>query len=247
MPRSARVLKSGEPTIYHVISYSAPDGFPFGDAEKDYLVKLFKQFGRLYFTEIIGYCVLGDHFHLLVKMLPDTDYSDQEIKHRFHGYFGEKRILTDDRVPFFRRKYSNLSKFVRDIKIGFSRFYNRSRNRHGAVWGDRFKSIIVERGEMLINCLALIDLNPVRVGLVRLPEDYCWSSIGDHVRTKNRDNSLSLDLGLREFDNLDPDERFVRYRRFVHEKGRIVSGQINEGVAVKERRGEFIYVHGRPV
>jgi hypothetical protein len=29
-------------------------------------------------------------------------------------------------------------------------------------WGDRFKSVIVENGETLINCLAYIDLHPVK-------------------------------------------------------------------------------------
>jgi hypothetical protein len=28
-----------EPTVYHVLSRSALDGFPFGDVEKDYLLK----------------------------------------------------------------------------------------------------------------------------------------------------------------------------------------------------------------
>jgi hypothetical protein len=46
--------------------------------------------------------------------------------------------------------------------MGFSRFYNRRHNRRGFFWGDRFKSVIVEKGETLINCLTYIDLNPVR-------------------------------------------------------------------------------------
>ena len=49
---------------------------------------------------------------------------------------------------------------MREIKVGFARFYNRRYNRHGYFWGDRFKSFIVENGETLINCLAYIDLNP---------------------------------------------------------------------------------------
>jgi REP element-mobilizing transposase RayT len=35
----------------------------------------------------------------------------------------------------------------------------------------------VEEGEALINCLAYIDLNPVRAGIVKKPEDYRWSGI----------------------------------------------------------------------
>ena len=49
---------------------------------------------------------------------------------------------------------------------------NKRHNRRGFFWGDRFKSVIVENGDTLINCLAYIDLNPVRAGMVKRPEDY---------------------------------------------------------------------------
>ena len=67
-------------------------------------------------------------------------------------------------------------------------------------WGDRFKSVIVDKGETLVNCLAYIDLNPLRAGIVKQPEEYRWSSIGYHMQTNNKDKLLSTDLGLQEFN-----------------------------------------------
>jgi putative transposase len=49
--------------------------------------------------------------------------------------------------------------FIREIKVGFARYFNRRHGRRGYFWGDRFKSVIVEKGETLINCLAYIDLS----------------------------------------------------------------------------------------
>jgi hypothetical protein len=49
--------------------------------------------------------------------------------------------------------------------VGFARFYNRRHDLRGYFWGDRLKSVIVENGVTLINCLAYIDLNPLRAGL----------------------------------------------------------------------------------
>jgi hypothetical protein len=178
----------------------------------------------------------------LVKILPESDFSDDEIKQRFGTYFGEKRFLSDEQIPFFRVKYSSLSEFVKEIKMSFSRFYNRRHNRRGFFWGDRFKSVIVEKGETLINCLAYIDLNPVRAKIVKKPEDYRWSSIGYHAQTGNKKNFLSLDFGLKEFGELDENERFRRYRRFVYETGAIDSGkgaQINAETVAKERERNF--------
>jgi hypothetical protein len=49
-----------------------------------------------------------------------------------------------------------------------------------------------------VNCLAYIDLNPLRAGMVKQPEKYRWNSIGYHLQTNNRDNFLSTDLGFKE-------------------------------------------------
>jgi hypothetical protein len=142
-------------------------------------------------------------------------------------------------------KLSNLSEFVREIKVGFARYYNRGHNRRGYFWGDRFKSVIVEKGETLINCLAYIDLNPLRAGLVERPEEYRWNSLGYHLQTGNKDNFLSLDFGLREFGVLDAEERLKGYRRYVYEAGAIDRSEIGKrriigkAAVEKERKKEF--------
>jgi REP-associated tyrosine transposase len=132
-----------------------------------------------------------------------------------------------------------------DVTKRFARYYNRRHNRRGYFWGDRFKSVIVEKGETLINCLAYIDLNPVRAGLVDRPEEYRWNSLGYHIQTGNRKNFLSLDFGLKEFGVLDAEERLRGYRRYVYEAGAVDRSEyghrkiIKEVVAQKERKKAF--------
>lgn len=36
---------------------------------------------------------MGNHFHLLVKMVPDYKFTDQDIKKRFVGFYGVRGIL----------------------------------------------------------------------------------------------------------------------------------------------------------
>jgi len=172
-----------------------------GDVEKEYLFKLIKRLSSVYFTEVIGYCLMGNHFHLLVRMHPGEEYSDEEIKKRFSLLYGDdkNRNLGDGQIPSLREKWADLSQYVKEIKQTFSRFYNRLHNRKGFFWSERFKSVIVDNGDTLINCLAYVDLNPVRAGLVKKPEDYRWCSLGYHMQTNNKDSFLSLDFGLREF------------------------------------------------
>jgi len=53
MPRIARLIVKGEPTVYHVMSRTALDGFVLGDIEKEYLVSLIKRLSKVYFSEAI--------------------------------------------------------------------------------------------------------------------------------------------------------------------------------------------------
>jgi REP-associated tyrosine transposase len=190
---------------------------------------------------IIGNFTL--HFHLLVRMMPEKDYSDSDILQRYMAYYGlEEKAFPVERIGYFRNKWSSLSEFVREIKLDFSRFYNKRHNRRGYFWGDRFKSVIVENGETLINCLAYIDLNPVRAGIVKRPEDYRWSSIGYHVHSGNKDDFLSLDFGLEEFRISDKADRFRQYRAYLYKVGALDLGngaQIDENVLKQEAKSDF--------
>jgi len=239
-----------------VMSRTALDSFPLGDIEKDFMLDLLRQYASLYFVEILGFCLMGNHFHILVRMFPEHKFTDEEIKKRYENFYGDEKIFAAGWIPTLREKLSSLSEFVREIKVGFTRYYNKRHHRCGYFWGDRFKSVIVENGETLINCLAYIDLNPLRAGLVERPEDYRWNSLGYHVQTGNKDNFLSFDFGLKEFGVLNAEERLKRYRRYVYEAGALnrpekmvtpvpssgatgQAGVIHSKVLAKERENDF--------
>jgi REP element-mobilizing transposase RayT len=209
------------------------------------MLDLIRRYAALYLVEILGFCLMGNHFHILVRVIPDYRFTDEDILKRYVDFYGDERIFADGLVPSLRLKLSNLSEFMREIKVNFARFYNRRHNRRGYFWGDRFKSVIVENGETLINCLAYIDLNPLRAGLVECPEQYRWNSLGYHVQTNNRDQFLSTDFGLKEFNVKSKKERSRRYRRYVYEAGSLNRPEkgnfkvIEDSVLEKERSKEF--------
>jgi len=69
MPRIARLVVKGEPAVYHVISRTALDGFVLGDIEKDFLLKLIKRLSSVYFSEVLGFCVMGNPFTSLFECI----------------------------------------------------------------------------------------------------------------------------------------------------------------------------------
>ena len=58
MPRIARMIVKGEDMVYHIISRTALDGYVMGDIEKEYLLKLIKRLSSVYFSEILGLCLM---------------------------------------------------------------------------------------------------------------------------------------------------------------------------------------------
>ena len=148
MPRKPRMVIGDKTTVYHVMSRTALEGFPLGDTEKDFMLDLIKRYSALYLVEILGFCLMGNH--LMVKVIPEYKFTDEDIKTRYVSFYGDERVFTDGQITSLRAKLSSLSEFVREIKVGFARYYNKHHNRRGYFWGDRFKSVIVDKGETLV-------------------------------------------------------------------------------------------------
>ena len=241
MARIPRLLVKGEDTIYHIVSRTVLPGYVLGDVEKDYLLGLINNLSEVFFVDVFGFCIMGNHFHLLIKMKCGENYDNGEVKRRVSLFSKcDIGVVTDGQVPIFKEKFSNLSEFMKELKQRFSRYYNKLHERRGYFWGDRFKSVIVERGDTLINCLAYIDLNAIRAGLAGIPEDYRWSSMGYHTQTANKGAFLSTDFGLSSYGEMSEAERLTDYREFLYEKGAIetVKGMSINAIVIKKERGK---------
>ncbi|WP_217640388.1 transposase [Desulfoluna spongiiphila] len=223
MPRTPRmvVTDSGQKAAYHVISRTALDGLPFGKVEKDALVRIIKRFSAVYCVDVLGFAIMGNHFHLLVEVSPGDMVSDDDIRKRFQLLYGKAAEFPEGRLEAYRDRFCSLSAYIKDIKQRFSCNFNQRKNRKGTLWGERFKSVLVEQGNTLIHCLAYIDLNPVRAGIVKRPEDYRWCSIGYHAQTGNTDGFLSSDLGTLGFGVDDALMQFRTYREYLYHVGAI--------------------------
>ena len=98
-----------------------------------------------------------------------------------YKFMAEERYLLLE-VPSCREKLSSLSEFIREIKVGFARYYHRPHNRRGYFWGDRFKSVIVDKGETLAVLIFPIFCYAAAVGLL----------ISVRARSSNKKNAPVL-------------------------------------------------------
>lgn len=76
---------------------------------------------------------------------------------------------------------SNLSTLMQRINSGFCQAVNRRHQRCGHLLEGRFKAIVVDRDNYLLEVCRYVDLNPVRAGLVESPSHWRWSSYVAHT------------------------------------------------------------------
>ena len=173
--------------MYHCISRVVGGQFLLDDLGKEKLAQLLLRLAAFCGMEVITYCMMGNHFHLLVRVPIRQELSDTELLQRLEAFYGKKGVLTVlaregiesrggiDAVlrQSLLERMGDVSVFMKEFKQRFSRWYNRHTGRFGTLWAERFKSVLVEDTPGAVRVVAAyIDLNPVRAGLVQDPKDY---------------------------------------------------------------------------
>jgi putative transposase len=64
--------------------------------------------------------------------------------------------------------------------------YNLRKERKGAFWEDRYHATAVESEQHLLRCLAYIDLNMVRNGVVSLPSDWSFGGYNEIQKPRKK-------------------------------------------------------------
>lgn len=78
-----------------------------------------------------------------------------------------------------------LSNFMHDLNRTYTLYFNNTHKKVGHLWQGRFKSMIITKDKYLINCINYIELNPLRVNLVKQLSEYPWNSYNARVLGKN--------------------------------------------------------------
>ena len=74
-----------------------------------------------------------------------------------------------------------LPQMMQAVGRRYVRLFNDAQGRTGTLWEGRYKSTLIQTDRYLLTCMAYIDLNPVRAGLVAQAADYPWSSHGHYA------------------------------------------------------------------
>ncbi|WPJ97549.1 transposase [Coraliomargarita algicola] len=198
--RTRRLKVGGRDAVYHCMTRTVNGELLFKDREKEVLRKMIRQVADFCGVEVLTYCIMSNHFHVLVRVPNVDSVSDVELKRRYKVLYPKptkyQQATADEMFKLLqsggedadaiRRKLlarmGDVSEFMKGVKQRFSVWYNRSHQRYGTLWAERFKSVLVEgAGNPLQTMAAYIDLNPVRAGLVNDPKDYRFCGYAEAV------------------------------------------------------------------
>jgi len=109
----------------------------------------------------------------------------------------------------FETPKANLIKVMHYIQSKYSIYFNRRHNRVGHLFQGRYKALLVDKDNYLLELVRYIHLNPIRAGRVVKPEQYRWSSYKEYLgcqKLVNIKDILKIFGGNRE-----------RFKRFTYD------------------------------
>jgi putative transposase len=253
-----RIVGKGamESYTYHVMSRTCGGEVFWDDVEKEALCRLLWKMAEFSGVRLVTYCIMGNHFHALVEVPKREIWLE-----RFTGEGGEEKLfehlrtlyskefvgllkqeleelrrlgmdtLALARLEAIKKRFCDLSIFVKEVKERFSRWFNKRRGRKGTLWMDRYKSVMVEgKGEPLHTMAAYIDLNPVRAGLVEDPKDYRWCGYAEAVSGSRRAQRGLSKVTAKPVDGWEQAGGAEAYRCLLFSTGVEVKDAQNENV-----------------
>ncbi len=208
--RTARLKLNG--AYYHVMNRCALQEFLFDEEEKDMFVKMMRRAEFFSGIKILDYCVMNNHFHILLKVPEREDVPESLIRERVTVLYGEERArkmfarwdafraagqaeAVEGELSSLKRRMYDLSQFMKTLDQRYSVWYRANHDmKDGTIWQGRFYSVLLDSDSGALSAVSsYIAMNPVRAKIVANPEDYPWSGIG---AAKGKDNQAREGLGL---------------------------------------------------
>jgi len=150
----------------------------------------------------------------------------QRYHHRVHSYC----LMTNHVHLALQVMDIPLSKIMQNLSFRYTQYINRKKKQTGHLFQGRFKALLIDKDNYLLELIRYIHLNPIRAGMVIDLNDYLWSShhcFADDLRTP----WLTTDWALSQLA-ADSDKAQQLYRNFMHDG-------LDDGYRKEFHRGSF--------
>lgn len=125
-------------------------------------------------VDIIAYCMMNNHAHILVKI----------------------------------ENIEKMQNWVKKSNTGYAIYYNKSNDRVGYVFRDRYKSQVIKNEKHLYTCVDYIHENPVKAGICDKKEDYVFSSYIEKYNGNQNEVKTQIAKIFNDIEENFKEERF---------------------------------------
>lgn len=221
-PRSLTVDETKE-GYYHVFNRVAgsPRFFSFRKPRaRRHFIRRFLFHLRGSYCRIASLVLMDNHFHAVLQTQPFRRLSREKLQHHARHYYGHRwKIYTanwsDQHWLNFNRRLFSLSRLMQVFESEYACWYNRTFQRRGAFWAERFKANRLDTLEAVRECIFYNELNPPRAGLAKRPEEWKFGSAYWRWIGQERDLIPLSEL----FPETPPQRCFQHYRALLLYRG----------------------------
>ena len=167
---------------------------------------------EVFSIKIYSYAIMSNHVHLVLATDPDAvkACSDEELVLRWHCLMAkrdidgsyealsnealQKRVTHVKHVNECRERLGSISYFMQYLNQNIARRANQEDECKGRFWEGRFKCQRLADEGAILACMAYVDLNPIRAGIVESPELSEFTSICERIQARQAAETLKHKL-----------------------------------------------------
>lgn len=191
-------------SFYHCMSRCVRRAFLCGDDKltnknfdhrRDWIEKRLLFLASVFNIDVCSYAVMSNHFHVVlhINVSENKSLSNMEVAQRWtqicKGTLLVQKFVKgepiddylqdtlDNSIAIYRQRLSDISWFMRMLNEPIARLANQEDECTGRFWEGRFKSQALLDESAVASCMAYVDLNPVRAGESKTPEESMHTSI----------------------------------------------------------------------
>ena len=224
--RRAR-YKSEEDAFYHIYTRVGgnPGEYPLQERRNfRKLIQVIEFFVQIYCCQLAAYEVMGNHYHFIVFFEKFRQLTREQLIAKAEALYGDRFVLktaswTESDWEKLNRKLFDVSSLMQQINGRYGVWFNQRYKRRGHFWADRFKNPELLDLDAVQECLLYIELNAVRAGLVKRPEQ--WTAGSARLRLERKDHQL---MPLEQiFVGVDLEEVYAVYRNRLYHRGAVAT------------------------
>ncbi|MEW8232501.1 MAG: alpha-amylase family glycosyl hydrolase [Candidatus Thiodiazotropha endolucinida] len=153
----------------------------------------------IFAIDVCAYAILSNHYHVVlhVNVEKAKEWSDQQVIEQwtrlYNGHMLADRYLAgevmskaewtalSELIEAWRSRLYDISWFMRCMNEYLAHRANAEDQCKGRFWEGRFKSQALLDEGALLTCMSYVDLNPIRAGMAKTPEESDFTSIQERI------------------------------------------------------------------